>query len=129
MRIVPVIDLKNGLVVRAYRGDRKNYRPIETALAPGTSDPINVAAGLLNTCPAFDSLYVADLDGIEGRGRNLAAVTALSETFPHLEILLDNGSADAQAMEDFAGLERVIPVIGDLVFETQFDAQFARTLL
>ncbi len=112
MRIVPVIDLKNGQVVRAFRGDRKNYQPIETPLAPGTSEPLDVAAGLLNYCPAFDSLYVADLDGIEGRGRNLEVVKALSEAYPRIEILFDNGTANAKAAEELAGLERVIPVIG-----------------
>lgn len=112
MRVVPVIDLKNGHVVRAFRGDRTNYQPIETPLAPGTSDPLDVTAGLLKYCAAFDSLYVADLDGIEGRGRNLEAVKALSEAYPRIEILLDNGTANAKAAAELAGLERIIPVIG-----------------
>ena len=33
MRIIPVIDLKGGLAVRATRGDRGNYRPRATPLA------------------------------------------------------------------------------------------------
>jgi uncharacterized protein related to proFAR isomerase len=34
MEIIPVIDLKGGLVVRARMGQRDRYRPIETPLSP-----------------------------------------------------------------------------------------------
>ena len=34
MEIIPVIDLKGGLVVRARMGQRDQYRPIETPLSP-----------------------------------------------------------------------------------------------
>jgi phosphoribosylformimino-5-aminoimidazole carboxamide ribotide isomerase len=66
MEVVPVIDLKGGAVVRARLGDRAAYRPIETPLSP-TSDPLDVVAGLISVHP-FRTLYVADLDAIEGKG-------------------------------------------------------------
>ena len=34
MQIIPVVDLMDGLVVRAKQGDRAAYRPIETPLSP-----------------------------------------------------------------------------------------------
>ena len=46
MEIIPVIDLKGGVVVRARHGDRASYRPIETPLSP-TSEAVDVVAGLL----------------------------------------------------------------------------------
>ena len=80
MDIIPVIDVRHGLAVRAVRGQRTEYRPLETPFAQ-SSDPIEVALGLrsLFTLPA---LYVADLDGIEGRGRNLALPSRLAEALP-----------------------------------------------
>src|SRR4029453_4474178 len=47
VEIIPVVDLKGGAVVRARMGRRAEYRPIETPLA-ATSDPVNVARGLLS---------------------------------------------------------------------------------
>ena len=34
MEIIPVVDLKGGVVVRARMGQREEYRPIETPLSP-----------------------------------------------------------------------------------------------
>ena len=55
MEIIPVIDLKGGAVVRARMGRRDQYRPIETPLSP-TSDPVDVARGLLVAPPVRDAL-------------------------------------------------------------------------
>jgi phosphoribosylformimino-5-aminoimidazole carboxamide ribotide isomerase len=91
MEIIPVIDLKNGVVVRARMGRRDQYRPIETPLSP-TSDPVPVARGLMSLHP-FTTLYVADLDAIEGTGDNRAALTRLKEDNPHLTMWVDSGIA------------------------------------
>lgn len=89
MEIIPVIDLRGGLVVRARMGQRDQYRPIETPLSP-TSDPVDVARGLLSIFP-FRTLYVADLDAIEGRGDCTAALARLNAAFPQLTLWVDNG--------------------------------------
>lgn len=75
MQIIPVLDLKNGLVVRAEGGKRDGYRPIVTPLS-ATPEPADVAEGLLRLHP-FRTLYVADLDAIEGKGNNLVALRQL----------------------------------------------------
>ncbi len=62
MRVIPVLDLLGGKVVRARMGDRASYRPIESPLSP-TSDAVDVVRGLLAVHP-FQTLYVADLDAI-----------------------------------------------------------------
>ncbi len=51
VEIIPVIDLKHGLVVRARAGDRRSYAPIVTPLSP-TADPADVVRGLLAAVPA-----------------------------------------------------------------------------
>jgi phosphoribosylformimino-5-aminoimidazole carboxamide ribotide isomerase len=91
MDLVPVIDLKGGVVVHARRGGRANYRPIETPLSP-TSAPLDVTRGLMGLHP-FRRLYIADLDAIAGTGDNRASVQEISRAFPALELWVDRGIA------------------------------------
>jgi len=97
VQVIPVIDLMAGQVVRAKMGDRDAYRPLVTPLA-ATPDPVDVAAGLLRLAP-FPTLYVADLDAIRGVGDNFAALARLRAAFPGLALWIDNGAADAFALE------------------------------
>jgi phosphoribosylformimino-5-aminoimidazole carboxamide ribotide isomerase len=62
VRIIPVIDVMGGVVVRAVGGRREEYRPIQSRLTNST-DPRKVAQILLDTSGAGE-LYVADLDRI-----------------------------------------------------------------
>jgi phosphoribosylformimino-5-aminoimidazole carboxamide ribotide isomerase len=95
MDVVPVIDIKDGQVVHAQGGRRDSYRPIQTPLS-ATSAPADVAAGLLTLFP-FRKLYIADLDAIEGRALNDAAIEAIAQAVPGVELWIDNGIADAAA--------------------------------
>jgi phosphoribosylformimino-5-aminoimidazole carboxamide ribotide isomerase len=92
MEIIPVLDLKGRTVVRAHMGERDLYRPIETPLST-TSDPVEVARALLSIHP-FGTLYIADLDAIEGSGDNHAALQRLRRAFPDVVLWVDNGIAD-----------------------------------
>jgi phosphoribosylformimino-5-aminoimidazole carboxamide ribotide isomerase len=92
MKIIPVIDLKGGVVVRARMGQRDRYRPIETPLSP-TSDLFDVVAGILSIHP-FRTFYVADLDAIEGAGDHRASLTKLRAVYPHIDFWVDNGISD-----------------------------------
>jgi phosphoribosylformimino-5-aminoimidazole carboxamide ribotide isomerase len=64
MRIIPVIDVLGGQVVRAVGGRRSEYRPIRSRLTDST-DPVEVAKVLVAATGA-DELYFADLNGICG---------------------------------------------------------------
>ena len=81
----------HGQVVHARHGNRANYRPIESQLVKGSSIA-GVAAALLDFFP-FDTLYVADLDAIEGRGNHFSAIEKLAARFPHVELWIDAGGA------------------------------------
>jgi phosphoribosylformimino-5-aminoimidazole carboxamide ribotide isomerase len=113
MQIVPVIDLKHGQVVRGLRGQRSNYRPIESSLCH-SCDPLVVASTLLDYC-ASNTLYIADLDALEGGAAQIACVEAVLREHPMLELWLDAGFRSA---EDFAALRhrlgapgaRLVPV-------------------
>lgn len=122
--VIPVLDLREGRVVRARRGERATYAPIETPLAKG-SDPAAVAAGLLRAWPAR-LLYVADLDAIiDGTPPDLAALRAISAACPGTGLWVDAGFAWADSVEAFLaeGLGR--PVIGT---ESQCDASLVTAL-
>jgi len=77
MRILPVLDLLGGEVVRGIAGRRDQYRPIRGRLVD-SSRPLAVAVAFRERL-GLEELYLADLDAILGRGPNLAAWSALVE--------------------------------------------------
>ena len=115
MHVIPVIDLIDGLVVRAKLGDRDAYRPIQTPLSR-TADPVDVVRGLL-TLAAFPTLYVADLDAIRGRSDNFTALARIKTAFPAVELWIDNGAADEAGLAETRAYGA--PVLGS---ESQRDA-------
>ena len=74
LRIIPVIDLMNGLAVRGVAGRRDQYRPIISQLTP-SAKLLDVAAALVERFHPQE-IYLADLDAIEGKDH---ASTVLSE--------------------------------------------------
>jgi phosphoribosylformimino-5-aminoimidazole carboxamide ribotide isomerase len=80
MWIVPVLDLKGGIVVHARRGQRANYDPLRSPLVDGC-EPVEVARTLCAVCRTRN-LYVADLDALAGKPVDeptLAALGAVAE--------------------------------------------------
>lgn len=105
MLIVPVIDIRAGVAVRAVAGERQQYRPIKTPLAD-SADPVAVARGYQSVFP-FPTLYLADLDGIEGRGANRDLHGRIADAWNGGDVWLDDGSIEAQPSH-----QRVRPVLG-----------------
>ncbi len=64
MRVIPVLDLKNGIVVRGVGGRRAEYRPVVSRLTI-SSQPQDVALAFRDVFAAHQ-LYLADLDAIAG---------------------------------------------------------------
>jgi phosphoribosylformimino-5-aminoimidazole carboxamide ribotide isomerase len=117
LRVIPVIDLMHGRVVRAQMGDRASYRPLKSPLSP-TSDPMDVARGLL-AVSSFPTLYVADLDAIQSHGDNFQTLRRIRKEFPALQMWIDNGAADDAALEAVIGANLGAPIIGS---ESQRDS-------
>jgi HisA/HisF family protein len=110
MRVIPVVDLMRGEVVRALLGDRASYRPIESPLSP-TSDPVDVVRGFLTVFP-FRTLYVADLDAIQGAGDNFRALRRIRAMFPSLRMWIDIGATNPETVDELIRTELGEPVIG-----------------
>lgn len=107
MRVIPVIDLMQGQVVRGVAGNRATYRPIESGLVDG-SDPVVVANALIREF-GFDELYLADLDAIQGHA--MAASTYAQLQACGLRMWVDAGIshvAAAAGLLDAAPVERII---------------------
>jgi HisA/HisF family protein len=114
--VIPVIDVAHGQVVRAMKGERSGYRPIESPLA-ASSEPADVARGLARFFP-FHKLYLADLDGIEGRGRNTHVVPAISQVLPRAEIWIDAGTGSRGAARAVLAAPVATLVVGSESLET-----------
>ena len=126
MKLIPVIDLMQGQVVRAVRGNREGYRPIESRLC-ASSDPVTVAQILGEHCAARQ-LYVADIDALLGQPAQVAVLRALLRSLPALELWLDAGFANAAAAEALlahlgAAAQRVVPVFGSESLASRGDLQ------
>ncbi|TWA72411.1 phosphoribosylformimino-5-aminoimidazole carboxamide ribotide isomerase [Azospirillum brasilense] len=99
VHVVPVIDLREGGVVHARRGDRGRYPPLRSSLCDG-SDPVAVVGGLLRLHP-FRTVYAADLDAIQGTGDNRLALARLTVAFPEVAFWVDAGFRTADAVRGF----------------------------
>lgn len=95
MQIIPVIDVLDGTAVRAVRGERSRYQPLQSQLFAG-SDPVDAARALLAYC-ATTTLYVADLGGIMHGTPQRDLLLRLAGALPGVELWLDAGFADAAA--------------------------------
>lgn len=106
MKIIPVIDILNGVAVHAVRGRRKEYQPLRSILCD-SADPVAVASAF-KIC-GLKELYVADLDAILGKGNNLQVLKEIAQK-TGLELMVDAGVADLnRAQEAFqSGVTRVI---------------------
>ena len=92
MHIIPVIDLKDGQVVHALRGDRQHYQAIHLHSRLTTCSSIDaVMSGFLSLYP-FRTFYIADLNAITGQGEHNALIADLLNKHPDIEFWIDNGS-------------------------------------
>ncbi len=90
MLIIPAIDLRAGVVVRANGKERQLYPPLRSYLCRGT-EPQAVISGLLRLFP-FPVIYLADLDALEHGLGQIALIRALRKAFPQLEFWIDAGA-------------------------------------
>ncbi|MDY3551749.1 HisA/HisF-related TIM barrel protein [Gemmata sp. JC717] len=110
-RLIPVLDVMNGVVVRAVGGDRNNYRPVRSPLTSSTV-PTDIAQALLRSVGA-DELYIADLDAITGSSCVTPSVEALMGACA-VPVWLDAGTGRRDVL-DWPPHPNLRPVVG---FET-----------
>ena len=89
MKIIPVIDLKDGVVVHARLGVREHYQPINTNLCR-SSDIYRVIEAFLGVYD-FDTFYIADLNAITGQGDHEHLISQVLKHYPHIVFWIDSG--------------------------------------
>jgi HisA/HisF family protein len=120
MQIVPVLDLKGGVVVHARRGQRAGYAPLSSPLVDGC-EPVAVARALCSICRA-KTLYVADLDALAGAPANEAILTSVASV---AQPWVDAGAATPERAAALARTGAARNVIGTESIGADFVADCA----
>ena len=114
MRIIPVLDLMEGQVVRGVGGRRDAYRPIESPLVASAA-PADVASAFVGRL-ALSEAYVADLDAIAGQPPSWDVYRRLIDR--GLRLWVDAGISDTSRAAELAsfrhGQESLVGIIAGL---------------
>lgn len=95
--LIPVIDILNGVVVHAVKGQRDRYRRLTSALVDSCDPSLVLKALIERLHPKF--VYVADLDGILNRQVNRCVLAELTQQ--DVGLIVDAG---ARSLDDVEGL-------------------------
>jgi len=91
-----VLDILDGVAVHAVRGERKQYKPLKSALS-ASANPLDVASAFKGL--GFAELYVADLDAISRNQPNLAIINQITKN-TGLRLMVDAGVTDLERAEE-----------------------------
>lgn len=100
MELICAIDLKSGMVVHGKAGRRSEYAPLDWGLAK-SAEPREYISSIRPK-----SVYIADLDRIEGRGSHDALVLGLGDLISRC--YLDRGCRGPDDMLDAPFIENVV---------------------
>jgi phosphoribosylformimino-5-aminoimidazole carboxamide ribotide isomerase len=108
MRLIPVLDLKDGVVVHAQRGQRDTYQPINSLLSL-SADIYAVIDAFLQLAD-FKIIYIADLNAITQQGDNQTLIYAVLQHYPAIHFWLDAGYHSPDLT--FVDVSNYRPVLG-----------------
>lgn len=124
MQIIPVIDISNGMAVRAVAGERKHYRAIQSRLTESV-EPAEVMRAIKQSlqCAVY---YVADLDAIERQQLNRCAIAEMVRT--GVSLIVDAGATTVAQIEALLeiGVHQIVLSSESMQDLTQLEAMFAR---
>lgn len=110
MHYLPVIDLLDGIVVHAQRGQRDDYRPLVTRLAARPL-PRDILDGYLSLYP-FKACYIADLNALMARGTADHEIQTLVAQYPTQQFWIDAAFGTRATLPAYAGAANVRCIIG-----------------
>ena len=93
MKVIPVIDILNGIVVHGVRGKRSEYQPLQSILCYSV-EPLEVAKTFKTL--GFSELYIADLDAIIDGSVNFQVFKRIAEE-TGLKLMVDAGVTDLES--------------------------------
>ena len=86
-RVIPVLDVKQGIAVHGRAGRRDEYLPVQSILAP-SSDPFALLLAMRESL-RIEEVYLADLDAIVGGEPNWRLFHSLRQA--SVRIFVDAG--------------------------------------
>jgi phosphoribosylformimino-5-aminoimidazole carboxamide ribotide isomerase len=95
VQIIPVIDIRNGIAVRAVAGERSRYRPLKGRLTD-TAEPAEVLTALRRVF-GFLLCYIADLDAIERQQINRCTIGEMART--GVALIVDAGATTVEQID------------------------------
>jgi phosphoribosylformimino-5-aminoimidazole carboxamide ribotide isomerase len=106
MKVIPVIDVLNGVAVHGIRGERERYQPLKSVLCR-SADPLDIA--LTFESLGFTGLYLADLDAILGKSADFDIYRQIM-TETGLGLMVDAGIADLGRAEEVlaTGVSKIV---------------------
>lgn len=106
MKIIPVIDILNGIAVHGIQGERKRYKPLKSILF---KDPNPIKIALIFEKLGFDSLYLADLDAILEESPNFDIYNQICNK-THLNLMIDAGISDMSKSRELLeiGISKIV---------------------
>lgn len=121
MQIIPVVDLRHGVVVQAIAGRRAEYRPVSSCLTESAC-PLDVV-NAIKAATGCRALYVADLDGILEQRPNLGVLRDIAGL--GIELILDAGVKDLAGLAALRGTVGACRIVVATETWTDFSALFA----
>ena len=120
MQIIPVIDIRNGIVVRAVAGERNRYGPL-TGRLTDSAEPAEVLKALRRDF-GFSLCYIADLDAIEQQRLNRCTIAEMVRT--GVALIVDAGATTVEQIEALfeIGVRQVVVASESMHDLTQLDA-------
>jgi phosphoribosylformimino-5-aminoimidazole carboxamide ribotide isomerase len=114
MQIIPVIDLKNGIVVHAKQGNRDDYAALESKICKSSDifDVINAFSSLFRS----PIIYIADLNAITGQGNHVNLLNDVLTAFPNIHFWIDSGYP---LPNNVLQLANYLPVLGSESFKDE----------
>ena len=106
MKVIPVIDILNGVAVHAVRGKRQEYKPLQSTLTKSV-EPIEVARAFKTL--GFRELYIADLDAITTGQVNFQVLKKIADE-TGIKLMVDVGVTDIETAEKLleVGVSKVV---------------------
>lgn len=143
MRVIPVLDVLNGVVVRAKGGERERYSPVDSVLC-SSPDPVEVI-GAFEREFGFREAYLADLDAIQNGSPNFSLLEKIGrntkmelmvdagiDTVPKAEAVLgagvSKGVVGSETLEELDNLKDILEGVGRGRVIASVDAKGGRVL-
>jgi len=106
------VDLLDGIVVHAKQGQRHTYQAIQSRLTKSPK-PLDIVNALMDIYP-FDTLYIADLNAIQGYSpiTHTNTIADIAHRYPTLQIWLDAGSKTPTILNQRAEAKNLTYVLG-----------------